>query len=60
MARASGKIMAGSLRIWMGKITGMLRENGVNELRVMQEWLSEDRRRERSDRWVNVLVGKMG
>ncbi|MDU7840416.1 MAG: class I SAM-dependent methyltransferase [Pantoea sp.] len=41
-----------------GEIAGMLRENGVDELRVMQEWMSEDRRRERSDRWVNVLVGK--
>jgi len=43
-----------------GEIAGILRENGVNELRVMQEWMSEDRRRERSDRWVNVLVGKTG
>lgn len=43
-----------------GKIAGMLEENGVDELRVMQEWMSEDRRRERSDRWVNVLVGKTG
>jgi len=43
-----------------GEIAGMLRENGVNELRVMQEWMSEDRRRERSDRWVNVVMGKMG
>lgn len=43
-----------------GEIAGMLKENGVAGLRVMQEWISEDRRRERSDRWVNVLVGKMG
>jgi len=43
-----------------GEIAGMLRGNGVNELRVMQEWMSEDQRRERNDRWVNVLVGKMG
>lgn len=43
-----------------GEIAGMLRENGVAGLTVMQEWMSEDRRRERSDRWVNVLVGKMG
>ena len=43
-----------------GEIAGMLRGNGVDELKVMQEWISEDRRRERSDRWVNVLVGKMG
>jgi len=43
-----------------GEIAGMLRENGVDELRVMQEWMSEDRRRERSDRWVNVLIGKTG
>ncbi|MDT0175391.1 class I SAM-dependent methyltransferase [Enterobacter sp. BRE11] len=43
-----------------GEIAGMLRENRIDELRVMQEWISEDRRRERSDRWVNVLVGKTG
>jgi len=42
-----------------GEIAEVLRGNGVNELRVMQEWMSEDQRRERSDRWVNVLVGKM-
>jgi hypothetical protein len=38
----------------------MLRGIEGDELRVMQEWMSEDRRRERNDRWVNVLVGKMG
>lgn len=43
-----------------GEIAEILRENGVAGLTVMQEWMSEDRRRERSDRWVNVLVGKMG
>lgn len=43
-----------------GEIGRMLRENGVSELKVMQEWMSEDRRRERNDRWVNVLVGKIG
>lgn len=43
-----------------GKIGAMLKENGVSKLRVMQEWMSEDRRRERSDRWVNVLVRKTG
>lgn len=43
-----------------GEIAGMLRENEIDELRVMQEWMSEDRRRERSNRWVNVLVEKMG
>jgi SAM-dependent methyltransferase len=42
------------------EIAGMLRVNGVAGLEVMQEWMSEDQRRERSDRWVNVLVGKTG
>jgi len=41
-----------------GEIGEVLKDNGVDELKVMQEWMSEDRRRERSDRWVNVLVGK--
>lgn len=42
------------------EIGGMFTDNEIAGLRVVQEWLSEDRRRERSDRWVNVLVGKMG
>jgi len=41
-----------------GKIAEVLKGIEVDELRVIQEWMSEDRRRERSDRWVNVLVGK--
>jgi len=43
-----------------GEIAGMLREIEGAGLRVTQEWLSEDRRRERSERWVNVLVEKTG
>lgn len=43
-----------------GEIAGILRGIEGVGLRVMQEWISEDRRRERSDRWVNVLVGKIG
>lgn len=41
------------------EIAGMLRGIEGVGLRVMQEWMSEDQRRERSDRWVNVLIGKM-
>lgn len=43
-----------------GEIAELLRGIEGVGLRVMQEWISEDRRRERSDRWVNVLVGKIG
>jgi len=43
-----------------GEIAAMLKRIEGAELKVMQEWMSEDRRRERSDRWVNVLIGKRG
>ena len=43
-----------------GEIGGMLRGIEGAGLRVVREWMSEDRRRERNDRWVNVLVGKIG
>jgi len=42
-----------------GEIAGLLRENGAGGLRVMQEWISEDQRRERNDRWVNVIIEKI-
>ena len=43
-----------------GEIAEVLRGIKVDELRVIQEWMSKDQRRERSDRWINVLVGKTG
>lgn len=42
-----------------GEIAEILRGSEGSGLRVMREWMSEDRRRERNDRWVNVLVGKI-
>jgi len=41
-----------------GEIAGMLRENGVDGLKVMQEWISEDLRRERKHWWVNMIMVK--
>ena len=41
-----------------GKIAEVLKGIEVDELRVIQEWMSEDRRPERRDSWMNVIIGK--
>ncbi|WBV21141.1 class I SAM-dependent methyltransferase [Pantoea piersonii] len=41
-----------------GEIAGMLRGSEGSGLRVVQEWMSEDRRPERRDSWMNVIIGK--
>jgi len=43
-----------------GKIAGMFTDNEIAGLRVVQEWMSEDRRPDRNDRWVNVIIEKIG
>ncbi|WP_311778971.1 MULTISPECIES: class I SAM-dependent methyltransferase [Pantoea] len=43
-----------------GEIGGMLTDNEIAGLRVVQEWMSEDRRPDRNDRWVNAIIGKVG
>lgn len=42
-----------------GEIGGILRGSEGSGLRVMREWMSEDRRSERRDSWVNVIIEKV-
>ncbi|WBG90526.1 class I SAM-dependent methyltransferase [Pantoea piersonii] len=42
----------------VGEIAEILRGSEGSGLRVVQEWMSEDRRPERRDSWVNVITGK--